>query len=216
MNWTIPGTVLTEPVEEAEDIGQTFRTMFLAGDMVLGQVSGLSGLEPYMIQNWVRRGFLSPPVGKKYTMNQVCRILNINMLRSTLPMEQICGLLTYINGRLDSESDDLIDDAELYFLFVGLAGRARQYRFDESWEAAIDATLESVTERAPGAKARIKKVLQVMLPAWFSSVMRQRAEATLRQMQSGCDERGSEVQPDGQRLQINGDCDFSARFARSK
>lgn len=186
MNWTIPGTVLQAPVEEAEVIPQMFRSMFLAGDMVLGQVSGISGLEPYMIQNWVRRGFLSPPVGKRYSLNQLCRILNINMLKSTLPMEKICGLLTYINGRLDSESDDLIDDAELYFLFVRLASHAREYRSDGSWEAAIDATLEQVTERAPGAKERIKKVLQVMLPAWFSAVMRQRAEEILQDMETEC------------------------------
>ena len=68
-----------------------------------------------------------------------------------------------------------------------LASHAREYHSDESWEQAVNETLETVAERAPGAKARIKKVLQVMLPAWFSAVMRQRAEEILQEMDAKCD-----------------------------
>ncbi|MFR8526814.1 MAG: MerR family transcriptional regulator [Flavonifractor plautii] len=28
---------------------------------MLSQVASLTGLEPYVIQNWVRRGFVAPP-----------------------------------------------------------------------------------------------------------------------------------------------------------
>ena len=98
MNWVLPGTVIEANLEDADRAQELFRSMFLPGGMVLGQVSNLSGLEPYMIQNWVKRGFLSPPKGKRYSLRQLCRILNINMLRGALPMEKICGLLTYVNG----------------------------------------------------------------------------------------------------------------------
>lgn len=182
MNWVIPGTVLTAERSEADAIPGTFHSMFLAGDMVLGQVSSISGLEPYIIQNWVKRGFLSKPRCKKYSMNQLCRILNINMLKGALPMERICGLLTYINGQLDDESDDLIDDAELYFMFVRLAAGARELESGDAWQGAIDAVLEGYAEKAPGAKARIRKVLQVMLTAWISTRMRQEAEKMLAEM----------------------------------
>ena len=98
MQWNIPGTVLTATAEETPYIEEKFRAMFLGGGMVLSQVAGVTGLEPYTIQNWVKRGFLTNPVGKRYTLRQLCRILNINMLKSALPMEEICGLLQYING----------------------------------------------------------------------------------------------------------------------
>ena len=97
MKWRIPGTVLQIERENADGVEEIFSSMFLAGGMVLSQVSNITGLEPYTVQNWVKRGFLSPPQHKRYSMNQLCRILHINMLKSVLPLEQICGLLSYIN-----------------------------------------------------------------------------------------------------------------------
>ena len=128
MQWNIPGTVLTATPERAAHMEEQFRAMFLGGGMVLSQVAAVTGLEPYTIQNWVKRGFLTKPVAKRYTLRQLCRIININMLKSALPMEDICGLLQYINGNLSDESDDLIDDATLYFLFVRLASYHRQMK----------------------------------------------------------------------------------------
>ena len=118
MDWIIPGTVLTISQEETEHIPEMFSSMFLAGGMALGQIANITGLEPYTVQNWVKRGFLSPPRNKRYTLDQLCRILTINMLKAALSLEQICGLLRYINGDLEDESDDLIRDTQLYFLFV--------------------------------------------------------------------------------------------------
>ena len=126
MDWIIPGTVLGIRQEEADHIEEMFSSMFLAGGMALGQISHITGLEPYTVQNWVKRGFLTSPKNKRYTLRQLCRILNINMLKSALSLEQICGLLQYINGHLDDESDDLIDDSPLYFLSVRLAMYPRQ------------------------------------------------------------------------------------------
>jgi len=50
MNWTIPGTTLVARREEAQSIESQFQTMFLAGGIVLGQVTSITGLDPYMIQ----------------------------------------------------------------------------------------------------------------------------------------------------------------------
>ena len=147
MNWVLPGTVIEAKLEDADRAQELFRSMFLPGGMVLGQVSNLSGLEPYMIQNWVKRGFLSPPKGKRYSLRQLCRILNINMLRGALPMEKICGLLTYVNGHLNDESDDLIDDSELYFTFVQLASRARSLDDQESFRMVLDYVLAEVLKK---------------------------------------------------------------------
>ena len=138
MKWRIPGTVLEIQRENADGVEDMFSSMFLAGGIVLSQVSNITGLEPYTVQNWVKRGFLSPPQRQRYSLNQLCRILQINMLKSVLPLEQICGLLSYINGKLDEESDDIIDDAVLYFMFVKLAARARYIGGTESWDIAIE------------------------------------------------------------------------------
>jgi hypothetical protein len=90
MQWIIPGTVLTAEMADADRIEEQFRAMFLPGGMVLSQVASLTGLEPYTVQNWVKRGFLTKPQGKRYTLRQLCRILNINLIKNVMPLEQIC------------------------------------------------------------------------------------------------------------------------------
>lgn len=179
MKWTIPGTVLEIPRKDAEHIEDVFSSMFLAGGIVLSQVSGITGLEPYTVQNWVKRGFLVPPERKRYTLRQLCRIININMLKSVLPMERICGLLTYINGELDDESDDVIDDSQLYFMFVRLAARMKELYREEEREAILDRAMAEYQEPVPGAKTRVRQVLQIMLTAWLAARMRQEAERML-------------------------------------
>ena len=182
MKWRIPGTVLEIQRENADGVEEMFSSMFLAGGIVLSQVSNITGLEPYTVQNWVKRGFLSPPQRKRYSLNQLCRILQINMLKSVLPLEQICGLLSYINGKLDEESDDIIDDSQLYFLFVRLASRARELDDPATWEQALAEALADYQEPVPGARARIEKALRVMLTAWVAARMRHAAEKMLQEL----------------------------------
>ena len=178
MNWTFPGTTLQGKRSDAGRTDGLFQSMMLTGGLTLGQVATITGLEPYTVQNWVKRGFLPAPRGKRYDMEQLCRIITINMLRGALPLEKICGLLSYINGSLTDESDDIIDDTALYFMFVKLAAQARDLEGDE-WDAAIADTLTGYLEPYPGARQRIETVLRIMLTTWISTRMRQAAEAML-------------------------------------
>lgn len=184
MDWVIPGTVLKAPREEAEHIAEQFRAMFMPGGMVLSQISAITGLENHTVQNWVKRGFLTNPQNKHYTLRQLCRILNINMLKGVLPLEQICSLLGYVNGHLDDESDDMIDDAQLYFMFVRLAARSRELYRQENREAVLDEELAGYAEPVAGAKERVKQVLRIMLTAYLAARMTQEAEQMLRNLQT--------------------------------
>lgn len=183
MDWTIPGTVLKISRRDAEHVDDVFTAMFLGGGIVLSQVSAITGLESYTVQNWVKRGFLPPPQNKRYTLRQLCRILNINMLKGVLPMEKICGMLGYINGQLDDESDDVIDDSRLYFLFVKLAARSRELFSREEREEVLEKALADYAEPVPGARKRVEKVLRVMLTAWLAARMGQEAENILKEME---------------------------------
>ena len=183
MNWTLPGTTLNDQRANAEHVEEIFRSMFLAGGMVLSQVSSITGLEPYTIQNWVKRGFLAPPKNKRYDQEQVCRIITINMLKGALSLEKICSMMQYINGDLVDESDDLIDDAELYFMFVKLAARARHIGGSDNWEVAIENAMGAYAEPVPGAKARVEKVLRAMLMAYISCRFKAQVDAMVDELQ---------------------------------
>ncbi len=182
MNWTIPGTVLRMPRQQADQIEQQFGAMFLAGGMVLSQVAGVTGLEAYTVQNWVKRGFLTPPEKKRYSLQQFCRILTINTLKGVLPMEQVCSLLRYVNGHLDDSSDDVIDDAKLYFMFVRLAAKAKELYRTEDRDSLLEAELSDYQEPVPGAKVRVKTALRIMLTAWLAARMQQEAGKMLAQL----------------------------------
>lgn len=182
MSWTIPGTVLQIDKEDTGHIPERFKAMFLAGGMVLSQVCGITGLEAYTVQNWVKRGFLTPPQNKRYTLRQLCRLMNINMLKSVLPMERICGLLTYVNGHLDDETDDIIDDSDLYFMFVGLAVHAKELHDPVRQEQVLSRVMENYEEPIPGAKDRVQQALRIMLTAWLAARMRQEAEKMLEKL----------------------------------
>lgn len=183
MEWILPGTVLPARREEAGLVEPYMEAMFLGGGVVLSQVVSITGLEPYTIQNWVKRGFLSPPVHKKYSQRQLCRIININTFKGVLPMERICGMLSYINGDLGDESDDIIDDSKLYFMFVRLAARLPVMHTEAGRDALIAKELESYIEPVPGAKERVRKVLCVMLTAWAAARMQQTADRMLRELE---------------------------------
>ena len=176
MEWTIPGTSLQGERENAASIPSQFEAMFLPGGMMLGQVAALTGLEPYTIQNWVRRGFLSPPIRKRYTLRQLCRIMNINMMKSVLSLDRVCGMLEYVNGQLDDDSDDMIDDSVLYFMFVQLAARAGEFHSVANGSQILDEILESYQETIPGARERVRQVLRVMLTTWIAAQVGQEAD----------------------------------------
>ena len=179
MNWTIPGTTLTGLRSDADRTDGLFQSMFLAGGLTLSQVSSITGLETHTVQNWVKRGFLPPPRNKRYTMEQVCRIIIINMLKGALPLEQICHLISYINGSLTDESDDIIDDTVLYFKFVSLAARARHIGGTKEWGEALEEVTESYTEPYPGAREKVRNVLQIMLSAWIASQLRHQVDGMI-------------------------------------
>jgi DNA-binding transcriptional MerR regulator len=182
MEWIIPGTTLVGKREDAYFLENHFQTMFGTGGLVLSQVANLTGLEPYAIQNWVKRGFLTKPEHKRYSMRQVCRILNINMLRAIIPLDDICKLLGYINGALDSESDDLVDDSKLYFMFVRLASRARHIGGTQNWEDALLEVTADYIEPIPGARQKLIEVLRIMLTAWVAGQLRYQVETRMKNL----------------------------------
>ena len=182
MNWTIPGTVLIGPRDDVESSIRHIEGMFLAGGIVRSQVSAVTGLESHAVQNWVKRGFLPNPVNKRYSLSQFCRIATINMLKGALPLERITGLLTYVNGDLADESDDLIDDSVLYFMFLRLASQARHIGGTRSWDEVIPEILTDYQEPVPGAKERIDKALRVMLTAWIAVRTLNEAEKMLENL----------------------------------
>lgn len=195
VEWTLPGTVLSVDADRPQAAEEVFSSLFLAGGLVLSQVTQVTGLEPYIIQNWVRRGFLAPPKQRKYTRRQLSRILMINALKSTLSIEQICKLLSYINGALDDEGDDIIDDTELYGAFVLVAGsvQKRGLTSESEMNRLIADGLKDYKESIPGAKERIEQALRIMITAWRAAQLQTKAQSMMNALCVSADFEKGEI-----------------------
>lgn len=195
MEWTLPGTVLSVDADRPQAAEEVFSSLFLAGGLVLSQVTQVTGLEPYIIQNWVQRGFLAPPKQRKYTRRQLSRILMINALKSTLSIEQICKLLSYINGALDDEGDDTIDDTELYGAFVLVAGSMQKHGLTSESEMnrLIADGLKDYKESIPGAKERIEQALRIMITAWRAAQLQTKAQSMMNALCVSADFEKGEI-----------------------
>lgn len=195
VEWTLPGTMLSVDADRPQAAEEVFSSLFLAGGLVLSQVTQVTGLEPYIIQNWVRRGFLAPPKQRKYTRRQLSRILMINALKSTLSIEQICKLLSYINGALDDEGDDTIDDTELYGAFVLVAGSVQKHGLTSESEMnrLIADGLKDYKESIPGAKERIEQALRIIITAWRAAQLQTKAQSMMNALCVSADFEKGEI-----------------------
>ena len=163
----LPGTIIEVEKLDKESAGIMLRTAFAGGGLMLSQICSLTGIELYTVQNWVKRGFVSPPVGKRYTERQFCRLVIINMLRDCMPIGDITSLLSYINGSLSDEGDDTVSDDNLYLYLVSLLARTDSISEEEVCEAAREIAAGSdCTDRN-----KLEKVLPVMYFAYRSALL---------------------------------------------
>lgn len=173
----LPGTTIEVNLAQRGAAKTILDQMFLMGGLVLSQVSSLTGIEPYVLQNWVKRGFLSSPVSKKYSKRQFCRIAIINFLRDSLQIDTIVKLIGYVNGSLNDESDDLIDDSDLYDLFIDVLSYAGED--EEKIDKAIEKVLPESNDPYNIAGRKISTVLKIMSLLYFSYRLKNKAELIL-------------------------------------
>ena len=166
---TFPGTTVECSALTKGSSRVLFDGIFATGGITLSQVCIMTGLEPYLIQNWVKRGFLTSPVGRVYSREQFARIIIINMLRQALQIDRICGLIKVISGNPDDRSDDLISDEELYHMYVDmLSDESMVIRDEQSVTGAAMRATQNFAEPLPGARKKLCLILAAMLYAHTS------------------------------------------------
>lgn len=181
----IPGTVLTVGDMQGGMFSRLRPMIELTDGLSLSQVCAVTGLEPHDVQNWVKRGFVAHPVGKKYRARQVARILLISSLRECMRIEQVGALLQHVNGNADDREDDIISEEQLYDYLCEVV---RQLDSDWISAAEVPALIARVTDayKAPdeGARHRLTAALQVMVCAYMSGRLKREAERHFEALQT--------------------------------
>ena len=181
MGMLLPGTTIEVSSYDNGSAENVLGNIFSAGGIVLSQMSILTGLEAHTVQNWVKRGFLSPPQHRQYSRGQFSRVVMINLLKDCMKIDQIVQLLTYINGKMDRDDDDLVEDSRLYSLFVDALSKLRGgFPTREAVKEACSSVLENFEEKIPQSLERIRTVLAVMVYAWYSTLAKQQTEILMR------------------------------------
>lgn len=184
MSTTFPGTTIEVLEIQKSSSRKLFDGIFATGGLTLSQVSLMTGIEPYAIQNWVKRGFVGSPKKRLYSRNQFSRIVIINMLREALQIEKICDLIRIISGVLDDESDDLISADELYHRYVDLLAEHKIDLNDKSSiTEAADRTAREFADSDAQTQKKLSSILQIILYAHAASQLRKKADdifATLK------------------------------------
>lgn len=181
----IPGTKLlrseTGGVTGLEFLSKIF---FISDGVMLTQIRDISGIDGSTLQNWTKRGWVRNSKLKKYNIDQVAHILIINMLRSCMQLDKISFLIQYVNGRVDDEGDDIIRDSVLYDYICKIHDRLiRQENCQISnIRDAIDDVTADYTETTAGAKERLENALEVIIVAYYASVVKKHADDRLENL----------------------------------
>ena len=174
----IPGTRLHKH-EMGNVTGMEFlnKIFFITDGIMLSQVREISNVDGSTLQNWVKRGWIMNPVNKRYSKDQLARILIINMLRDTMLFERIDFLLKYINGNVNNRDDDIICESELYEYICRILERITPDGSDIGYSEArlndiIDEILEEYSERVAGAKKRLEKALEIIVISYYATLLK--------------------------------------------
>ena len=101
------------------------------------------------------------------------------MLRESIQIDKICGLIRIIRGLPDDDSDDLISDEELYHRYVDMLTEDVNISDPNSVLLAAERAAEGFSNSQPHARKQLCGILQVMLYAHSAASLRKSAENAL-------------------------------------
>lgn len=173
----LPGTVIDFSEQAEENAFSLIEPILtVTGGITLSQLSALTGLQGSTIQNWIKRGWVSATTDKKYTERQILRILLINILRNSMKLEDIAKLMSYINGKVDDLSDDILHDKQLYNLLCKLICILDRKSIYTPLEISEEINKNLGAEYGDEERKRLNKVLFIMIMGYRSSYLMRQIE----------------------------------------
>ncbi|MCL2409415.1 MAG: DUF1836 domain-containing protein [Oscillospiraceae bacterium] len=178
----LPGTAVTYP-DSAGGKGFSKIEMLISatGGLSLSQVCAVTGLEGSTIQNWVKRGWVTNPRGKKYDEIHIARILIINALKDCIKLEHISILMKYVN---DPPTEGIVKESDLFnFLCDALAMMGQA---DDLSKGGVESVVEAVVKDYEDSPVyeKIRKALAVMIYACVCTDVKRRTESMMDEVLS--------------------------------
>ena len=207
----IPGATATSIDHGVKGFSKISVLLEATGGLSLSQVCAVTGLEASTIQNWVKRGWVLHPKGKKYLEVHIARIMIINALKECIKLEHIALLMDYVNQNVDiapgtstagdvdaadartaraaavaasSARQEIIKESELFnYLYEALQKTGQEDDISRiGVEAVVERVIKDYKGPTPHAKSRIRKALALMIYACVCTDVKRRTEAMMEQI----------------------------------
>jgi hypothetical protein len=179
----LPGTATTYIDRGEKGFSKIEMLLEATGGLSLSQVCAVTGLEGSTIQNWVKRGWVAHPKGKRYEEIHIARILIINALKECIKLEHIALLMSYINGPAEDTSQTIIKESELFnFLCEALDRMGQPDNGSRGVEAVVETVIKDYQGPTADAQIRIRKSLSLMIYACVCTDVKRRTEAMMDQI----------------------------------
>ena len=181
---SLPGTAQTRISQGEKGFAKIAMLLEATGGLNLSQVCSVTGLEGSTIQNWVKRGWVAHPKGKKYEEKHIARILIINALKECIKLEHIAQLMIYVNGEHDDLDGGMVKESDLYnFLCDALP---KLGKVDDLSRGGVESVVENVIRDykgpTPDAHIKIRKALTLMIYACVCTDVKRRTETMMDQV----------------------------------
>lgn len=177
----IPGTILNRR-EMGDVTGLEFlkKIFYISDGVMLTQIREISGIDGSTLQNWTKRGWVANARLKRYNIDQVAHILIINMLRSCMQLDKIAFLVSYINGRVYDQSDDIIRDSQLYDYICRILDKLMNAGEITKDNTTLRDTIEHITsdyeEKVTGARKRLNTAIEIIIIAYYASIIKSHSD----------------------------------------
>ena len=174
----IPGTIM-EKKKMGDVTGMEFldKIFYITDGIMLSQIREICGIDGSTLQNWTKRGWVASAKNKRYDKDQLARILIINMMRDSMQLDKIAGILAYVNGNVNDTRDDIIPESELYGHLCHLIDCLirDEATVDGNIYDLISNELIHYEERGIGAKRRLERACGIIIMAYYATLVRQHA-----------------------------------------
>ena len=180
-----PGTVVAR-TGGGSAFAQFEQLISMTDGLSLGQVCAITGLEPSSVQNWVKRGFVPRPVGKKYHGRQLARIMLINALRGGLQIESIDTLMHAVNGDVNDESDDIVSEEKFYDYLCAAFEKCAPDMLCGDVRTGVEQAISDYSGDTE-AKRRLTDALCAMVSAYAAGILTKKANDHLLELTGGKD-----------------------------
>ena len=169
---TLPGTTVELP-RSTRSVRTLCSSLFAGGGLTLSQVSSLTELSPQLLQNWVKRGFVPPPIERRYAQNQFFRIAFINLFKDNLRIDVIVKLIDSTSADSSKRHDSVFDETALYLYFV--EALILSDNNPDNLEAAVKTVLRPFHEPYQGVKKRLATAIKIMILLYTSQQIKNSA-----------------------------------------